>query len=521
MRFRKFFVTLTLLLALIITGTGCSPARPGDETGSSGDVSGSSAETDVALPDGFSYADSNYVINGTAATASVSAADILSTVYGGAFRNEPMCENGFSVEVTVTPRSKATNAGLLFGAFETEGNEGFNGYAFTLFNNKVFLYQVRSLATKMTVTELANLPSGDFKRSTGRKLRVEAAGGIVRCYLCEDPHGTEPWPEFEFELDLRGTGIGYFDNGQGAEFEGFRAEPLSETDPGNTYQNPIFGPYNGADPYVLYHDGVYYLYCSGYSPFNEGFWYWTSTDLVNWVVGEKCAGPWFGAGSGTYWAPEVYKIGDRFVMVATVNQRTVIAESDSPGGPFVPQDDYLIDGRAIDGHIFVDDDGRLYLYYVNAGIHGCELNENLAIVPGTERTVFKANETWEGGVTEAPFVVKHNGVYYLMFSGNNALSAGYAVGYATSNSPLGTYEKYDANPILLKTFKTNAPGHNSIISSPDGSELFIVYHTHRSTGSSTPRTINIDRVRFVPTESGIDRIEVYGPTTVPQPVPKK
>ena len=44
------------------------------------------------------------------------------------------------------------------------------------------------------------------------------------------------------------------------------------------YFNPL--PVEIADPSVLRHDGVYYLY--GTSAPSEGFRVWSSTDLVHW-----------------------------------------------------------------------------------------------------------------------------------------------------------------------------------------------------------------------------------------------
>ena len=56
--------------------------------------------------------------------------------------------------------------------------------------------------------------------------------------------------------------------------------------------------------------------------------------------------------------------------------------------------------------------------------------------------------------------------------------------------------------------------------SPDGKEMFIVYHTHFAPGQVQPRKMNIDRMRFAPNpEGGPDILEVYGPTLTLQPMP--
>jgi hypothetical protein len=60
-----------------------------------------------------------------------------------------------------------------------------------------------------------------------------------------------------------------------------------------------------------------------------------------------------------------------------------------------------------------------------------------------------------------------------------------------------------------------------VIESPDGKELFIVYHTHQQPAHpSWTRQLSIDRLTFEPgSNGGPDRIAVKGPTDTPQPMP--
>lgn len=50
-------------------------------------------------------------------------------------------------------------------------------------------------------------------------------------------------------------------------------------------------------------------------------------------------------------------------------------------------------------------------------------------------------------VVEAPNLLKHNGTYYLVFSGNGT-GANYKLGYATASSPRGPWTMYSGNPII-------------------------------------------------------------------------
>ena len=54
------------------------------------------------------------------------------------------------------------------------------------------------------------------------------------------------------------------------------------------------------------------------------------------------------------------------------------------------------------------------------------------------------NGTWENTsdysseeIAEGPTLIKHKGLYYLLYSANHFMSVEYAVGYATSSSPTG------------------------------------------------------------------------------------
>jgi beta-xylosidase len=178
--------------------------------------------------------------------------------------------------------------------------------------------------------------------------------------------------------------------------------------------------------------------------------------------------------------------------------------------------------KTIDGHIFVDEDGRIYLYYTSwcdgraYGIWGVEM-ESDCLTPKweTEKLIFTPTEPWEntmkrGGVVEAPYMLKKEGVYYLVYSGSH-FEADYAVGYATSTNPLEGFVKSANNPILRGTADTRGTGHCSIIETHTGG-MVMVYHTHNTPTTVQPRHIAIDPVRFVKTEDGY-RLEVCGPTT--------
>ncbi len=115
-------------------------------------------------------------------------------------------------------------------------------------------------------------------------------------------------------------------------------------------------------------------------------------------------------------------------------------------------------------------------------------------------------------------MIKHDGKYYLTYSANFFASPSYSLGYAVSDTPLGTFVKAQENPLLTSGLRrdVSGTGHHSFTVSPDGSQLWAVYHSHTDlTNPGGNRKVNIDRAGF--TSDG--RLFISGPTTSLQPHP--
>ena len=163
--------------------------------------------------------------------------------------------------------------------------------------------------------------------------------------------------------------------------------------------------------------------------------------------------------------------------------------------------------KGIDASLFVDDDGKAYLYFVRFTggnvIWGVEMNSDLkSVKEETLRECIKADASWElqqAKVAEGPSLLKRNGVYYLIYSANHFRSQDYAVGYATATSPLGPWKKYDGNPILCRDKDVAArlvgTGHGAPFLCRDGSYKYI-YHAHSSVNRVEPRTSYLNDLIF-------------------------
>jgi GH43 family beta-xylosidase len=105
-----------------------------------------------------------------------------------------------------------------------------------------------------------------------------------------------------------------------------------------------------------------------------------------------------------------------------------------------------------------------------------------------------------------------------MYSANNVGGTNYSIGYATAKSPLGPYVKASNNPVVQKNIDkggiVSGTGHNSMTFSPDGKEMFCVYHG-RTPETGNRRVLFVDRMEIL--SNG--RLIVHGPDTDPQPYP--
>ena len=264
-------------------------------------------------------------------------------------------------------------------------------------------------------------------------------------------------------------------------------------------------PVSLGDPFILLHNNVYYAYGTGA---DDGIEVYTSDDLEYWKKAGQLAlhkndswgGQWF-------WAPEVYYIKEKnkFFMYYTANEHICVATADSPLGPFVQSEKKpMLEGeKCIDNSLFVDADGTPYLYFdrFNDGLNVwvAQLESDLkTIKEPTMKKCINVSQEWETvwpRVNEGPFVIKHNGLYYMTYSANSYESPFYGIGFATSASPNGPWTKYSSNPILQKPKDLVGVGHSATFKDKSG-KLRIVFHAHRSKESIHPRDMYISEVSF-------------------------
>ncbi len=259
------------------------------------------------------------------------------------------------------------------------------------------------------------------------------------------------------------------------------------------------------DPFILLHEDTYYAYGTAEE---DGIGVYVSQDLLSWeaVPGNRLAlnkqDSW---GDRWFWAPEVFFVNGKFYMYYSADEHICVATSDSPLGPFKQTEKKpMLDGeKCIDNSLFIDDDGKPYLFFdrFNDGLNiwVAELEDDLMTIRAeTMKKCINVSQAWEEvwpRVNEGPYVIKHAGKYYMTYSANSYESPFYGIGYATADHVTGPWTKYEGNPILQKPGELVGVGHSATFTDKDG-KLRIVFHSHRSASAIHPRYMNISSVSF-------------------------
>jgi|GEM_PF-255564 len=208
-----------------------------------------------------------------------------------------------------------------------------------------------------------------------------------------------------------------------------------------------------ADPVMVLFKGDYYLFAS------RSGGYWTSPDLRNWTLIIPT-----GIDIETY-APGVVVMRDTVFYIPSGSPQ-VYKTADPKSGIWTlgPKCDQGYGDPAF----FLDDDGRLYMYY---GLSNTSPTSVVELDPITFKEIGKpvnivyadtTNHGWERrgeGVKfeedlrpwiEGCWMVKHNGKYYLHYSAPGTEWKTYSDGIYVSDSPMGPFTYAPYSPVDFK-----------------------------------------------------------------------
>ncbi len=230
----------------------------------------------------------------------------------------------------------------------------------------------------------------------------------------------------------------------------------------------------GGEPVVIIFEDDYYLFVSH----QRGYWY--SPDFQNWTYVNAPNYP-----GGVVSVVEM----DGQLIGCSMNNKNVYRCIDAKKGEWEKCGELSSD-RYGDANLFVDDDGRLYMYFGWSQImpfqvveldketfkekgepkqlfwsdirnHGFEVRKPEDVI----YSIFNGRREYgpeELPWIEGPYMIKHNGKYYLQYAAIGLEFISYSHGIYVSDSPMGPFKYSEHNPLTFKTsgFQVGA-GHGS------------------------------------------------------------
>ena len=244
------------------------------------------------------------------------------------------------------------------------------------------------------------------------------------------------------------------------------AEPIAICNPLNlNYRFQLQKPSRreAADPVLILFKNKYYLFAS------KSGGYWSSDNLISWNFITTKDLPL------EDYAPAAVIVGDSVYFMG-LDKRIYSSADPSTGNWLIAKDAFPI--NAGDPDLFLDDDGRLYLYFGLSNskpTSGVELDRKTLNPIGKPTELFNTNSAdfgWERPgdyntlkrrpYLEGSWMTKHNGKYYLQYSVPGTEFKSYADGLYIADSPLGPFNIADNNPFSYKPEGfINGAGHSS------------------------------------------------------------
>jgi len=258
------------------------------------------------------------------------------------------------------------------------------------------------------------------------------------------------------------------------------------------------------DPAIIKQGKVFYLFCTG-----PGIPIRTSTDLFNWqrsgvVFGEQPT--WRGEEfrGRSMWAPDISHFGGSYYLYYAVSQfgrnRSIIAlatnktlDRDSPDYRWEDQGKVIEtqtsdDWNAIDPNIVLDENQMPWLVMGSywTGIKMRRIDAQTGLLSNADTKLYSlASRPERPRAVEAPFMIRHDGMYYLFVSFDRCCAGAnstYKTMVGRSKAVTGPFVDRENHPmmegaatlVLEGQGSVRGPGHCAVLS--DGSQDWLVHH---------------------------------------------
>ena len=205
-----------------------------------------------------------------------------------------------------------------------------------------------------------------------------------------------------------------------------------------------------------------------------------------------------GWAAGDFWAPELMRRDGRVLAYYAARGRggrrcVAVASSARLRGPYRDEGPLVCSGLGeIDPLPVTDEHGANWLVWKQDGnsrgrptpILAAPLAPGGLALAGVPHELFRADAPWERGLVEAPALLRHDGMFYLVYSAGRCcgLPCNYVTGVARSRSLLGPWEKRPG-PFLEDDASFRCPGHVSVAGAPGGG-LLLAYHAYARSDSA-------------------------------------
>jgi len=234
---------------------------------------------------------------------------------------------------------------------------------------------------------------------------------------------------------------------------------------------------SGADPAVIEYRGEYYMFVT------RSFGYWHSIDLVHWDFIKPQQ--WFFEGCN---APTAFNYKDSLVYFAgdPAGYGSILYTDDPKSGKWTPTPS--ISNNIQDSELFIDDDGKTYLYWGSSNVHPIRVKmlnkDDRFLETGVKKDLINLVEeehgwerfgennfhpTLQEGYMEGASMTKHDGKYYLQYAAPGTQFNVYADGVYIGETPLGPFTYMKNNPMSFKPGGfTNGAGHGITVKQTNG-----------------------------------------------------
>ena len=267
------------------------------------------------------------------------------------------------------------------------------------------------------------------------------------------------------------------------------------------------------DPFVLEYEDFYYMYGTGL--LWDGYGCVCSADLKTWSAPVRVYTPQGVCdGEGDWWAPECHYYRGAFYLFATYRSAATgkrgvaIFRASDPLGPFeIITDGHVTpkDSDAIDGTLYVDEDGQPWMVYVAewtssedriGDMMAAKLSDDLTTFISAPIRLFRATDGGRkcGGVTDGPFIYRtKNGRLLMLWSNIDDGSYCVKIAYSSNGRVDGSWRQQPGH--LYTGTKEHADGgHGMLFTAPDGTLTLAIHSPNFESESSQTTAV------FVPVD---------------------